>query len=101
MNEEMEETSSKWNVSNSFPGSPRQSLSFPQAVVGTSSDVLFVFVSCFLLDDRSKTEALREEVELTLKETKDLFLTETDNISLLDIPSTFLLLDADHPEASK
>ncbi|XP_024124486.1 WD repeat-containing protein 78 isoform X2 [Oryzias melastigma] len=71
MNEEMEETSSKWNVSNSFP------------------------------DDRSKTEALREEVELTLKETKDLFLTETDNISLLDIPSTFLLLDADHPEASK
>ncbi|RVE61382.1 hypothetical protein OJAV_G00170360 [Oryzias javanicus] len=71
MNEEMEETSSKWNVSNSFP------------------------------DDRSKTEAIKEEVEYTLKETKDLFLTETDNITLLDIPSTFIVPDADHPKASK
>ncbi|XP_023821196.1 WD repeat-containing protein 78 isoform X2 [Oryzias latipes] len=71
MNEEMEETSSKWNISSSFP------------------------------DDRGKTEATKEEVEHMHKETKELFLTETDNISLLNIPSTFIPLNADHPKASK
>ncbi|XP_069571998.1 dynein axonemal intermediate chain 4 [Brachyistius frenatus] len=51
---------------------------------------------------KGKREAVEEQVtEDVLKELLDVFTTETDIISLLDIPSTVVSVDADDAEAIK
>lgn len=57
-------------------------------------------VFCSLPDVQGKRDTVKEHVtEDMLKEVVDVYLSETDSISLLDIPSTFVSVDADDAEA--
>ncbi|XP_037644614.1 dynein intermediate chain 4, axonemal isoform X2 [Sebastes umbrosus] len=70
MNEEMEDTFSKRDMPFNFP------------------------------DVQGKRDTVKEPVtEDMLKEVTDVYISETDSISLLDIPSTFVSVDADDSEA--
>ncbi|XP_078119915.1 dynein axonemal intermediate chain 4-like [Sander vitreus] len=69
MNEEIEDTFSKRDMPVNFP------------------------------DVQGKRDTVKEQVtEDMLKEVIDLYISETDSISLLDIPSTFVSVDADDAE---
>lgn len=58
------------------------------------------FSFCFVSDVQRKKDAVTEHVtEDMLKEVIDVYISETDNISLLDITSTFVSVDADDAEA--
>lgn len=59
-------------------------------------------VSRLLLEVLIKTDNLKQHVtEEMLDEVVEICLSETDTISLLDIPSTFVSEDADDAEAIK
>lgn len=55
----------------------------------------------FLLDVRVKKDTEKEQVtEDMLKDITEVFISETDTFSLLDMPSTFVCVDADEAEAT-
>lgn len=57
---------------------------------------------CFLLDVQGKSDNVKEKVtDDMLDELVDVYLSETDTISLLDIPSVFVSADDDNAEAFK
>lgn len=57
-------------------------------------------VLCFLPDEHKKRDTVEEEVtEEMLKEVIDVYISETDSVSLLDIPSTVMSVDTDESEA--
>lgn len=54
---------------------------------------------CFLSDVHRKRDPVKEHVtEEMLKEVIDVYISETDSISLLDIPSSLVSVDADDAE---
>lgn len=56
----------------------------------------FIFVLCSLPDEKGIKDAVKNEVtEDTLKQTEQVVVTETDSLSLLDMPTTFESVDAD------
>lgn len=61
---------------------------------------LSLFIFCSLPDVQGKREAVKEQVtEVMLEEVIDIYISETDTVSLLDIPSTTVSVDADDAEA--
>uniref|UniRef100_A0A3P9BXW3 Dynein axonemal intermediate chain 4 n=1 Tax=Maylandia zebra TaxID=106582 RepID=A0A3P9BXW3_9CICH len=55
----------------------------------------------FLLDVKVKKDTEKEQVtEDMLKDITEVFISETDTFSLLDMPSTFVCVDADEAEAT-
>lgn len=68
--------------------------------VVVSGGSLILYHSCYLPDLHRKRNTVKEQVtEDMLKVVIDVYLSETDSISLLDIPSTFVSVDADDAEA--
>lgn len=57
------------------------------------------YVFCFLLDVQGKRNTVKEHVAKDmLKEVTDVYISEADSISLLDIPSTLVSVEADDTE---
>lgn len=65
------------------------------------SESFFLFdVYCSLPDVQVKRDTVKEHVtDDMLKEVIDVHISETDSISLLDIPNTSVSVDADDAEA--
>lgn len=60
-----------------------------------------VFSYIFLLDVKVKKDTEKEQVtEDMLKDITEVFISETDTFSLLDMPSSFVSVDADEAEAT-
>lgn len=65
-----------------------------------SGKSLFLCHVCSLPDLHRKRNSVKEQVtDNMLKAVIDVYISETDSISLLDIPSTFVSVDADNAEA--
>lgn len=61
-----------------------------------------IFSFCFVpgQDVQQKRDTVKEQMtEDMLKELVDVYISDTDSISLLDIPSTLVSVDADDAEA--
>lgn len=62
--------------------------------------LLFLSYICSLPDVQGKRDTVKEQVtEEMLEEVIDVYISETDTVSLLDIPSTTVSVDADDAEA--
>lgn len=63
---------------------------------------VFVIVFCSLTEEKRPKDNVKQHItEEMLDEVVNIFLSETDTISLLDIPSTCVSHEADNAEALK